>query len=163
GLLFSPPGVKGLGRVWLLPLRQGERSWTFRPRRSLFSTEIRQMTPPSGPPGAAPAPPHDGSYTAVNYEHTTGFVRLLEHLGVSLLVSTYQAGKLLTVGTHQGALALGFHNFEQAMGVAVKPGRVAVGTRRQVWFLRSAPDVAPRVEPAGKYDACYLTRSAHFT
>jgi uncharacterized protein (TIGR03032 family) len=119
------------------------------------------MTTPS--PSPAPAPPPEGGYTAVNYEHTAGFVGLLEHLGLSLLVSTYQAGKLLTVGTHHGALALSFHNFEQAMGLAVKPGHLAVGTRRQVWFLRSAPDIAPHVEQGGKHDACYLTRSAHFT
>jgi uncharacterized protein (TIGR03032 family) len=105
----------------------------------------------------------EGDTTAVNYEHTAGFVGLLESLGVSLLVSTYQAGKLLTVGTHQGKIALSFHNFEQAMGVAVKPGVIAVGTRRQVWFLRSAPDIAAQVEPAGQHDACYLTRAAHFT
>lgn len=61
------------------------------------------------------------------------------------------------------AISIGFNHFEQAMGTAVRPGRVAIGTRRQIWFLHSAPDIAARVEPAGKYDACYLTRSAHFT
>lgn len=100
---------------------------------------------------------------AVNFEHTPNFVGLLEQLGVSLLVSTYQAGKLLAIGTSGGAIAISFYNFEQAMGVAVKPGRIAVGARRQIWFLRAAPDIAPRVEPAGKYDACFLTRTAHFT
>jgi uncharacterized protein (TIGR03032 family) len=113
----------------------------------------------AAPPAAAPRE----TYTAVNYEHTPGFVPLLEQSGVSLLVTTYQAGKLFTVGTHRGEIAFGFYNFEQAMGVAVKPGRIAVGTRRQIWFLRSAQDIAPRVAPAGKYDACFLTRSAHFT
>lgn len=101
--------------------------------------------------------------TAVHYEHTTNFAKLLEHLGISLLVSTYQAGKLITVGTSQSKLELGFHNFEQAMGIAVQPGQIAVGTRRQIWFLRSAEEIARQVEPASKYDACYLTRSAHFT
>jgi uncharacterized protein (TIGR03032 family) len=81
---------------------------------------------------------------------------VLGQLGVSLLVSTYQAGKVLVVGVHEGAVVFSFHNFEQAMGLAV-------GTRRQVWVLRSAPDIAPRVEPAGRHDACYLTRSALFT
>lgn len=125
------------------------------------------MTTPAEP---APPPTDDKpaekpaeKYTAVNYEHTPDFVNLLDHLGVSLLVTTYQAGKLFTVGSHRGAIAIGFYNFDQVMGVAVKPGKVAVGSRRQIWFLRSAPDIAPRVEPAGKYDACYLTRSAHFT
>ena len=33
----------------------------------------------------------------------------------------------------------------------------------EVWFLRNAPDIAPRVEPAGQHDACFLPRSCHVT
>jgi uncharacterized protein (TIGR03032 family) len=79
------------------------------------------------------------------------------------LVSTYQAGKLVVVGVHQGALALSFHNFEQAMGVAVRTDRIAVGARAQIWSLRSAPDFAPRIAPMGRYDNCFLARSSHVT
>ena len=49
------------------------------------------------------------------------------------------------------------------MGLAVAPGRIAVGARAQVWLLRDAPDLAPAVEPVGRHDACYLTRSSQFT
>jgi uncharacterized protein (TIGR03032 family) len=115
---------------------------------------------------AAPA------YREVRYEHSRNFPAILEQLGVSLLVSTYQAGKLFVVGARHGALALSFHNFEQAMGIAVhnvgrisNPSyeRIAVGARNQVWFLRSAPDIAPRLDPAGQYDGCFLARACHFT
>jgi uncharacterized protein (TIGR03032 family) len=103
------------------------------------------------------------SYREVRYEHSRNFPAVLEQLGLSLLVSTYQAGKLFVVGARQGELALSFHNFEQAMGIAVRRDRIAVGTRDQVWSLRSAPDIAPRVAPAGRYDGCFLARSSHFT
>ena len=49
------------------------------------------------------------------------------------------------------------------MGLAVDARRLALGTRNQVWFLRNAPDIAPRVEPAGQHDACFLPRSCHVT
>ena len=49
------------------------------------------------------------------------------------------------------------------MGLAVDGRRLALGTRNQVWFLRNAPDIAPRVEPAGRHDACFLPRSCHVT
>ena len=108
--------------------------------------------------GAAP------SLREVRYEHTRNFGPLLAQLGASLVVSTYQAGKLVVVGVDpSGALALSFHNFERAMGVAVRPDRIAVGTLNQVWFLRSAPDIAPKLTPAGRYDACFLARSSHMT
>ena len=99
----------------------------------------------------------------VRHEYTRTLPPLLAQLGVSLLVSTYQAGKVVAVGVEQGELTLSYHNFERAMGLAVKPDCIAVGARAQVWFLKSAPDLAARVEPAGRHDACFLTRSSHFT
>jgi uncharacterized protein (TIGR03032 family) len=49
------------------------------------------------------------------------------------------------------------------MGLAVDGSRLALGTRKEVWFLRNAPDIAPQVEPAGQHDACFLPRSSHIT
>jgi uncharacterized protein (TIGR03032 family) len=99
----------------------------------------------------------------IRHEYTRTFPALLNQLGVSLVVSTYQAGKVVAVGVAQAELTLSYHNFERAMGLAVKPNGIAVGARAQVWFLRGAPDLAAQVEPAGRHDACFLTRSAHFT
>src|SRR5262249_51076291 len=99
----------------------------------------------------------------VRHEYTRSLPPLLSQLGVSLLVSTYQAGKVAVVGVADGELALSYHNFERAMGLAVKPEGIAVAARAQVWFLHAAPDIAPRLEPAGRHDACFLTRSSHFT
>jgi uncharacterized protein (TIGR03032 family) len=99
----------------------------------------------------------------IRYEHSRDFPAVLERCGISLLVSTYQAGKLFAVGSRQGKPALAFHNFEQVMGMAVQRDRIAVGVQNQIWFLRSAPDIAPRLAPAGFYDACYLARASHFT
>src|SRR5262249_56399573 len=99
----------------------------------------------------------------IRHEYTRSLPPLLSQLGVSLLVSTYQAGKVVAVGVAHGELTLSYHNFERAIGLAVNPDCIAVGTRAQVWFLRSAPDLAARVEPAGRHDACFLMRSSHFT
>jgi uncharacterized protein (TIGR03032 family) len=99
----------------------------------------------------------------IRHEYTRSLPPLLSQLGVSLLVSTYQAGKVVAVGVAAGELTLSYHNFERAMGLAVRPDAIAVAARAQVWFLQAAPDLAARVEPAGRYDACFLTRSSHFT
>jgi uncharacterized protein (TIGR03032 family) len=88
---------------------------------------------------------------------------LLEQLNVSLLVTTYQANKLLVMRAAQGGLSTLVRTFERPMGLVVDGGRIALGTRNQIWFLRNAPDIAPRVEPAGLHDACYLPRSSHVT
>jgi uncharacterized protein (TIGR03032 family) len=128
---------------------------------SLVEVEI-----PPERPEASPTPPEHESAPAtreIRHEYARSLPPLLSQLGVFLLVSTYQAGKVAVVGVADDEFALSYHNFERAMGLAVKPDGIAVAARAQVWFLRAAPDLAPRVEPTGRHDACFLTRSSHFT
>jgi uncharacterized protein (TIGR03032 family) len=51
------------------------------------------------------------------------------------------------------------------MGVARSSAgdQLAVAARDRIWLLRNAPDVALRLEPQGRFRACYLTRSAQVT
>jgi uncharacterized protein (TIGR03032 family) len=100
-----------------------------------------------------------------HYTQTDSFVNLLEQLGASLLVSTYQANKLLAVRAADGGLSTLVRTFERPMGIAADARRLALGTRSQIWQLRDAPDIAPRIDPAapGRHDACYLPRNCHVT
>jgi uncharacterized protein (TIGR03032 family) len=100
---------------------------------------------------------------AFRYVHSAGFPELLASRGVSLLVSTYQAGKLLVFRAVPGRLSLLVRTFDQAMGLAVDRSRLAIGTRYQIWTLRNAPDIAPQIEPRGQHDACYMPRASHVT
>ena len=120
---------------------------------------IAGITAPSTPATAAE---HE-KLTPVRFEHSRQFVPLLERLGGSLLISTYQAGKVISVGTHGGGLDIRFHHFDQAMGLARTPKGIAVGAKRQIWFLSGAPELAPKIAPAGKHDLALLTRQAHYT
>jgi len=113
----------------------------------------------SEPSTTAPQP----SRTLIRFEHSDGFLEVLERLRVCLLVSTYQAGKLLVFGVHQGKLVFSLHDFDQVMGIAVGPSRIAVGTRRQIWFLRNVSELASGLEPPNRYDACYLTQASAVT
>jgi hypothetical protein len=42
---------------------------------------------------------------AVSYEHSTSLPALLEQLGLSILLSTYQAGRVVSVGSHRVSCA----------------------------------------------------------
>jgi uncharacterized protein (TIGR03032 family) len=111
----------------------------------------------------APAPDDQTAYREIQHEYTLNLPALFAELQLTLLVSTYQAGKLVVVGVDQGQLAFSFHSFIRAMGVAVRPDRIAVGAHNEIWFLRGAPELAARTEPLGRRDGCFLTSSAHFT
>jgi uncharacterized protein (TIGR03032 family) len=97
------------------------------------------------------------------FRHSPSFVEILRQAGCSLLVSTYQAGKLIAIGVGEEGLHFSLHEFDQAMGVALGPDRIAVGSRGQIWFLADSSQLAPSIPPAGQYDRCYLARSATVT
>ena len=99
------------------------------------------------------------------YQHSSNFPELLEQLRLSLAVTTYQAGKLMIVRSAGGKLSTLLRSLERPMGIAMNAefDRMVVGTRRMVWTLRSAPEIAPQLEPAGRHDACFVPRLAHVT
>jgi uncharacterized protein (TIGR03032 family) len=102
-------------------------------------------------------------YRDIRCSHSDSFPAILTQLRLSILISTYQTGHLVVVSAREGRLTLRFNQFERAMGIAVKPGTIAVCTRKEVWFLRNAPDIATKLQHSGRYDACFLARTSHFT
>ncbi len=121
----------------------------------------RQAT--GSPPGAhAPGSPAPAA-VPFHYTQSESFPALLRELAASLLVTTYQANKLLVVREAGGGLSTLVRTFERPMGLAGDARRLALCTRDQVWVLRNAPDLAPRLEPHGQHDACFLPRSCHVT
>jgi len=95
--------------------------------------------------------------------HTTGFPPLLDLLGASLLITTYQAGKLVIVRSEGDHLNTHFRGFQAPMGLALAGDRLAVGTHWQVWEFHNVPAAAAKLKPAGRHDACFLPRSCHVT
>ncbi len=95
--------------------------------------------------------------------HTETFPELLQSLGASLLVSTYQAGKLVILRADEGGLNTHFRGFNVPMGIALDGDRLAIGTGLEIWEFHNVPAVASRLEPAGKHDVCFLPRGSHTT
>jgi uncharacterized protein (TIGR03032 family) len=94
---------------------------------------------------------------------TDTFAQVLSGAASSLLISTYQTGRLVCARVRDGRLNTHFREYDKPMGIAVAPGRVALGTRAEVWDLRDMPQAAPKLDPPGSHDACYLPRNRHVT
>jgi len=58
---------------------------------------------------------------AVRYEHSLSLPALRDQLHLSVLLSTYQASRVVSLGSHQGQLQVGFSRFDQAMGLKRTP------------------------------------------
>jgi uncharacterized protein (TIGR03032 family) len=130
------------------------------PRIAATEERLRELIAIPARPAAAPDP-EASPFRSVS---TGSFGRLLGQLGTSLLISTYQAGRLVAARpTSGGQLNTHFRQFDKPMGLAVAGGRFALGTRTEVIDFRNMPEVAPKVDPPGTHDACYLPRNRHVT
>jgi uncharacterized protein (TIGR03032 family) len=96
-------------------------------------------------------------------EHTSNLPALFAELSISLLVTTYQAGKLIVMRGDGAALNTHFRAFNVPMGLVATRERLALGVRGQIHELRNMPAVADKLEPPGKHDACFLPRASHVT
>lgn len=95
--------------------------------------------------------------------HTNTFPALLEQLGISLLVTTYQAGKLVALRADDGVLNTHFRSFSKPMGLALQGPQLAIGTQHEIWEYHANDAVAPKMEPLGKCDRCFMPRVGHVT
>ncbi len=113
------------------------------------------------PAVAVSAPP------TLTSQHTSSFAELLEQLGISIAVTTYQAGKLVLLRADNGTINTHFRSFSKPMGLAVHGNRLAIGTTVEIWEYHNAPAVAKRVdgktETSTKLDSCFLPRGSQTT
>jgi uncharacterized protein (TIGR03032 family) len=124
------------------------------------------VSPPrSRPSSVAPsrATEADRASEPFHSVHTPAMPALLERAGITLLVSTYQSGRLIALRNDNGVVNTHFRFLARPMGVAVGPERLAVGTQREIIEYRNQPAVAANLEPAGTHDACYLPLRRHVT
>src|SRR6516165_9486902 len=119
---------------------------------------------PAGPT-SEPGRPKSEAPEPLRAVHTANFPALLRQLGASLLVTTYQAGKLVLVRDEGDHLNTHFRGFAAPMGMALSLSgdRLAVGTKIQVWEFVDVSAVTAKLEPPGRHDSCFLPRSCHVT
>ena len=109
---------------------------------------------------AASQPPQQQPLRSV---HTTSFPNILDTLGISLVVTTYQAGKLVLVRSDNGLINTHFRALNKPMGLAYAPNRLAVGTAMEIWEFHNIPAAAARLEGSQPHDACFLPRVGNVT
>lgn len=90
---------------------------------------------------------------------TNNLPELFGQLKISLVISTYQAGKIIIVRRDEHKMNTHYRNFLRPMGVAVRPDRISIGSLRWVEHYQNMPGLIPRLENSERFDACYVPRS----
>jgi uncharacterized protein (TIGR03032 family) len=99
----------------------------------------------------------------VHFQYSPDFSEILSHLHATVIVSTYQAGKVLVLGVQKNQLQISFLDFDQPMGIAVGADRIAVGSSSGIQFLKANHSAASTVAPQGSYDGCYVAHTSRHT
>jgi len=96
-----------------------------------------------------------------------GFARLLAQHGISLVVSTYDAGKLIILRSTGQTLNVHFVGVGRAMGVAANLSHLAVGTEHRILEFYNMPILCSKLPPSEAtppiHDAVYVPRNSHVT
>ena len=95
--------------------------------------------------------------------HTSNLPELFKQLQISLIISTYQVGKVILVRADGNTLNTHFRTFPKPMGIAADTARITIGGTNTLWYYHNVPAVAPKIKPVGKHDACYIPRAVHVT
>ena len=96
-------------------------------------------------------------------QFTTNLPEILAQLQSTLIVTTYQAGKVVLLRNDGGVLNTHFRILAKPMGLAVDQHRLAIGTANGIIEYHNVAAAAPRVEPKGKHDAAWLPRCENVT
>ena len=102
--------------------------------------------------------------------HTTSFPQILDQLAASVMVTTYQAGKLVVLRNDDGVLNTHFRNLNKPMGLARTGGRLAIGCSVDIWEYHNVPAACSKLDESDDYpsntathDTCFLPRRSHCT
>lgn len=128
------------------------------------------MSEPTDQPPADATPSTENEPPPLRSVHTSNLPQMFEQGNFSLLVTTYQAGKLVVLRNDKGVLNTHFRNFHKPMGLAIKGGKLAIGCNIDIWEFHNVPAVCQKLDDAEenketsfRHDACFLPRRSHTT
>jgi uncharacterized protein (TIGR03032 family) len=111
----------------------------------------------------APKPRKPLTEEQLSSVHTTNFPDLLRRLRGCLLVSTYQAGKLVILRPDGPSINTHFRSFNRPMGMVADRNQLVLGARMEIARFRNVPAVASKLQDPPRHDAVYMARGGHIT
>ena len=100
---------------------------------------------------------------AIQCASDSGFIDWLTNSKGSLVVSTYQAGKLLMIGWDGKQLTLLMRQYDKPMGFDVSGKKLALASHNDITIHANDPVLAHNYKQPGQYDALYLPRTTWHT
>ncbi|MEP5161514.1 DUF4915 domain-containing protein, partial [Ekhidna sp.] len=99
------------------------------------------------------------------YQHTKSFAQIMHALKSSLVLSTYQTGKVVMFSPKNESQMIQLpRNFKKPMGVASHDRHLAIACLNEIVLTHRSSNAAKAYpNKPDVYDAIYLPRSSHYT
>jgi uncharacterized protein (TIGR03032 family) len=134
------------------------------PQQSEAGTSPAPEAAPAGADAPAAATPAEQTVEQVlGSVHTSNFPDILRELGGCIILSTYQAGKLVILRPDGNSINTHFRTFNRPMGMAADRQRLMLGAMMEIIEFRNMPDVGKRLHDPPVHDAVYMARRGHIT
>ncbi len=98
-----------------------------------------------------------------DFDYSLSFPIILDKLGISLAVTTYQAGSLCLITAKGEDAKLDTRGFRKAMGCYIHPQGMLLATQHQVIAFSKAAHLAQRYYPDENYDEVYIPQMSFYT
>ena len=123
----------------------------------LAGSPRRRQRPPVQPPAINPEEAFGSVATPV-------FAEILHDFGISLVVTTYQSGRVILVRAPESEqLNTHLRILPSPMGVAVSENKLAIGTHQEIVEFRNQPEVAASLNPPNLNDVVLMPAHIHVT
>lgn len=99
----------------------------------------------------------------IDFTYSVNIVDLLKTLQATIVMSTYQSGKLMLMGQHNGAFDIRHREFPRPMGMFARDGRLWAGLGHGIYQFANFSAVAATLGASENFGACYLPQNIHFT
>lgn len=99
----------------------------------------------------------------IDFTYSVNIVEFLKQMRSTILMSTYQGGKIMIMGQHNNVFDIRYKDFPRPMGMFTSGGKLWAGLGHGIYQFANYSGVTSKLEDGKTYDACYLPQNIHFT
>jgi len=99
----------------------------------------------------------------IKFNYSNNLVELLKQIKCTIIMSTYQSGKIMIIGQYNNKLDIRYKDFPRPMGMYSANGKLWAGLGHGIWKFSNFAGAAANIEKDKTYNACYLPSDIHFT
>lgn len=105
------------------------------------------------------------AYSKLQIDFTPELTEVFNDLNATLLISTYQAGRVIAIGSNNGEKLTQIpFSFKKPMGIALQDEKMAIATLDEIQFLSAKGDIHKRKRTNVKaFDRFYIHRATYNT